>query len=53
MRYESCKKQSLIELSYEGVCDRCKSVNCPYYGTCIDDGLSTSCVCQDICADVI
>ncbi|RNA43430.1 agrin-like isoform X2 [Brachionus plicatilis] len=37
LRYESCNKQTFIEMSYEGVCDRCKSVNCPYYGTCVDD----------------
>ncbi|CAF0717274.1 unnamed protein product [Brachionus calyciflorus] len=52
MRYESCKKQVFIELAYEGVCDRCKLVSCPFYGTCVDDGFGTNCVCQDICADI-
>lgn len=53
LRSESCKKQKFIEMMYDGVCDKCKSVSCPNYGTCIDDGKDTKCVCQDSCADVI
>ena len=52
LRQESCKYQTLVEIAYEGVCDRCKTKTCPYYGTCIDDGIDTSCVCQDQCAEV-
>jgi hypothetical protein len=53
VRRESCMKSALIEIAYEGACDRCKTVNCQFYGTCIDDGIETKCVCQEKCADVM
>jgi agrin len=37
LRQDSCKKQYLIEIAYEGECDRCRLVNCPFHGTCIDN----------------
>jgi hypothetical protein len=52
LRQMSCKYQTLVEMAYEGICDRCKAKACPHYGTCIDDGIDTSCVCQDSCAEV-
>jgi len=52
LRRDSCKSQLLIELAYEGTCDRCKSVSCPYYGTCNDDGFRINCECDDLCTDV-
>jgi hypothetical protein len=52
LRRDSCKSQLLIELEYEGPCDRCKSVSCPYYGTCTDDGFKVNCGCDDSCTDV-
>ena len=52
LRSESCKQQVMIDLAYDGVCDKCKLITCPFYGTCLDDGSSTKCLCQDICTDV-
>ncbi len=52
MRRESCLRQMIIDVAYEGVCDRCKLMSCPNYGTCVDDGTLAKCVCQDTCIEV-
>ena len=44
--------QTLIEVAYEGVCDKCKAVFCPFYGFCADDGHAAKCICPASCADV-
>ena len=38
LRSDSCTQQVFIDMAYEGQCDKCKSVTCPNYGICIDDG---------------
>ena len=46
-------KKKLIELAYEGMCDKCKSMVCPFYATCVDDGgVEPKCICQGSCTDV-
>ena len=52
LRKESCEKQRLIEFAYDGVCDKCKTKFCDFYGHCIDDGIEEKCICPDECADV-
>ena len=52
LRRDSCVKQELIELGYEGVCDKCKTKFCPFYSYCIDDGREAKCVCPTSCKDV-
>lgn len=47
-----CIRQNLIEPLYFGTCDRCKSLQCDFYGSCIDDGQIAKCICQDSCADI-
>ena len=46
-------KQTLIEPGYEGVCDKCKTMFCPNYGYCVDDGGKAKCVCPDKCENVM
>ena len=41
-----------MEMAYEGLCDRCKIISCPFYGSCLDDGFDIKCTCEHICADV-
>lgn len=42
----------MIEVAYEGSCDKCKTMICPFYGTCVDNGgLDAKCVCQETCSD--
>lgn len=52
LRKDSCVEQKLIEYGYEGVCDRCKTKFCPFYGYCVDDGFEARCVCPSSCANV-
>ncbi len=40
-------------MAYEGQCDKCKSVTCPNYGICIDDGYTYKCTCPETCTEVI
>ena len=52
LRSDSCLQQIFIEIAYEGVCDKCKSMNCQFYSNCVNDGTGARCVCPDSCANV-
>ncbi len=53
LRRDSCQTQKLIELAYEGPCDRCKAISCLFYANCVDDGVNARCECLKSCSDVM
>ena len=53
LRADSCKQQRYIDVLHLGICDKCRFIQCQYYGSCVYNGKIAKCYCIESCQNVI
>ncbi|XP_033113619.1 agrin-like [Anneissia japonica] len=52
LRQSSCEQKTHINIAYEGLCEGCEDVNCPFGGICEMTINGAVCVCPEGCVNV-